>query len=51
VASGETATDLAERWSTEAIFLDRSIEFDYMVFLPKEILPTVKWAGEYLHLV
>lgn len=47
----DDARVLAERWSTDLTLLDRSKEFEAAVWLPKEILPTVKWAGEYLHLV
>lgn len=48
---GPEAFALAEKWSTDVITLDHSREFDYMVFLPAELLPTVRWAGEYLHLL
>jgi hypothetical protein len=50
VFSHLAAIELAERWSTDLIYLDHSMEYDCMVFLPSELLPTVKWAGEYLKL-
>jgi hypothetical protein len=51
VASEDEAYVLAERWSTDLTLLNRSKEFEALVWIPREILPTVKWAGEYLNLV
>lgn len=44
------AHSLAEKWSTDLLFLDKSIEYDYLVYLPSGLLATVKWCGERLRL-
>jgi hypothetical protein len=50
VASGLEGIELAERWSTDLLYLNHSLKYDCMVFLPSELLPTVKWAGDHLNL-
>jgi hypothetical protein len=44
------AFDLAERWSTDLMLLDKSLEYDYLVYLPSGLIATVKWCAERLRL-
>jgi hypothetical protein len=45
LADSLVAFDLAEEWSTDVAFLDKSREFDYLVYLPASALPAVKLAA------
>jgi hypothetical protein len=44
------AFDLANEWGTDLQFLDKSREYDYLVFLPEDLRETVRWSGQRLGL-
>jgi hypothetical protein len=50
LADAFEAHDLAEEWSTDVLFLDKSTEYDYLVYLPSGLLVTVRYCGELLGL-
>lgn len=50
LVSALEAFDLANEWSTDVVFLDKSREFDYLVFLPEDLYATVRWSAERLGL-
>lgn len=39
------AFDLAEEWSTEVVFLNKVVDYDYMVYLPLDIRANVHWCA------
>lgn len=44
------AFDLAEEWSTEVVYLNKVVEYDYMVYLPKRLVVNVLWCADRLRL-
>lgn len=47
----EKALDLAEEWFTEVVFLDKALDYDYMVYLPTRIATNVRFCAERLRLL
>lgn len=51
LADALIAYDLAEEWSTDAIFLDKVHDYDYLVYLPSSALPSLRIAAQRVHLL
>jgi hypothetical protein len=47
----EKAFDLAEEWSTDVFFLSKVADYDYMVYLPKQIVTNVRYCADRLRLI
>ena len=45
------AYELADEWKTDLLFLNRTLMYDYLVYLPPKVRPTVEWCAESLGLV
>ena len=48
LVEGSEAHELALQWHTDLQFLDHVRDYDYMVYLPWEVRPRVKYAAESL---
>lgn len=45
------AFDLAEEWSTDVRYLDKAVEYNWMVWLPSGLAANVRYCGEWLGLL